>query len=489
MAKKTDNYANKARADLYKIAELVKKGKLELVQRTYLGFRRCDIEEMSEHPERYGRKILALSDFMYIHSGYYKRIIDYFANQALLRFTTDTRISDDTIDGAVLKEKFLKFTRDAHRLKLDREIHNILRRMYRHDVVFAYIVETELGNSYFYLSPFICEISGVSAGGVFTYYIDVRRLTQETLNKLPAELARDIASGNSSNYDDTTGRYYVPAEKSLCLKYNNDLPYPYPPFFSAIADILLIDEYKELAKAQSINDAYKLLTMKIPTKDGNITLDDGLITAFTDVTLNTVQNNIGVVTTPFDMKTEEFSSGSADDRDTVSDAISWAFKNAGVSEALMSGSSTGAELKLSITNDSGDIFRIYRMIEQQADLWLRLKGHRYTGFEFVYSILDLTTFNRDDQIKAELSAAQSGLPDKFRLCAAYGSSPLQALGNGKIENEIFTDFFKNFNPLATSYTQSASSDTGGRPEKDDDEISDVTERQRDNGTNETDNRI
>ena len=96
-----------------------------------------------------------------------------------------------------------------------------------------------------------------------------------------------------------------------------------------IIDIMLIDEYKDLTKAQSINDAYKLLTMKIPTKDGEITLDDGLITAFTSVVLDTVQNSIGVITTPFDTATEEFSSSNADDRDTVSDAISWAFKNVG----------------------------------------------------------------------------------------------------------------------------------------------------------------
>ena len=73
-----------------------------------------------------------------------------------------------------------------------------------------------------------------------------------------------------------------------------------------IADILLIDEYKDLAKAQSINDAYKILTMKIPTKDGEITLDDSLISTFVSVVLNTVQNNIGVITTPFDTATGVF---------------------------------------------------------------------------------------------------------------------------------------------------------------------------------------
>ena len=43
-----------------------------------LGFRRCDIIQMIQYPERNRKKILKLSDYMYLKSGYYKRLIDYF---------------------------------------------------------------------------------------------------------------------------------------------------------------------------------------------------------------------------------------------------------------------------------------------------------------------------------------------------------------------------------------------------------------------------
>ena len=326
---------------------------------------------MAEHPERHGKKILRLSDYMYLKSGYYKRLIDYFVNQAVVNYTVDTRITNPAmmeVKPDKIKKDYIKFIAQSEKFNLGNEIHNILKRLYKNDVCYAFLVENKTEISYYYIDPMLCNISSLVNGNVYEFYINKRQINQAKRKNLPIELQTLIDTSA-----DEDGRVFIPFEQSLCLKYNNDFLTPYPPFLMMIADILLIDEYKDLAKAQSINDAYKILTMKIPTKDGEITLDDSLITTFTSIVLNTVQNNIGVITTPFDTATEEFSSSNADDRDTVSDAISWAFKNVGVSEALMSGASSGSELKLSITNDSADVFRIYRMIEDWVSLQMKLR--------------------------------------------------------------------------------------------------------------------
>ena len=443
---------------------------------------------MAEHPERQGKKILRLSDYMYLKSGYYKRLIDYFVNQAFVNYTVDTSITNSAmmeVKPDKIKKDYIKFIAQSEKFNLGNEIHNILKRLYKNDVCYAFLVENKTEVSYYYLDPMICNISSLVNGNVYEFYINKRQINQAKYNDLPIELQTLI-----DTTADEKGRVYIPFEQSLCLKYNNDFLFPYPPFLMMIADILLIDEYKDLAKAQSINDAYKILTMKIPTKDGEITLDDTLISTFVSVVLNTVQNNIGVITTPFDTATEEFSSSNADDRDTVSDAISWAFKNVGVSEALMSGASSGSELKLSITNDSADIFRIYRMLEYWVSLQMKLRNHIYNNYEFVYKIMDMTVFNSDDLRSTELQMAQNGIPNKGRLCAVNGLSPSVMLGNSIVENQILGDIFDGWNPLKTSYTQSGDSgDEGGRPIEEGTEISEVTETQRDNDSNSTENRI
>lgn len=455
---------------------------------TCLGFTRKEIIAMAEHPERHGKKILRLSDYMYLKSGYYKRLIDYFVNQAVVNYTVDTRITSPTmmeVKSDKIKKDYIKFIAQSEKFNLGNEIHNILKRLYKNDVCYAFLVENKTEISYYYIDPMLCNISSLVNGNVYEFYINKRQVSPTKYKNLPTEL--QILIDTSA---DEYGRVFIPFEKSLCIKYNNDFLFPYPPFLMMIADILLIDEYKDLAKAQSINDAYKILTMKIPTKDGEITLDDSLISTFTSIVLNTVQNNIGVITTPFDTATEEFSSSNADDRDTVSDAISWAFKNVGVSEALMSGASSGSELKLSITNDSADVFRIYRMIEDWVSLQMKLRGFTYSSYEFVYKILNLTVFNRDDLRSAELQMAQNGLPNKSRLCAINGLSPAVMIGNSIVENQVLGDLFDSWQPMKTSYTQSAdSSDEGGRPTKDDSDLSASGEVTKNNDTNDPDNRI
>lgn len=455
---------------------------------------------MAEFPEKYGKRILDLSDYIYLKSGYYKRLIDYFVNQSMVNYTVDTKTLKPQMlsnNQNNLKDDYIKFSSQCEKYNLSNEIHNIIKRLYRNDVCYAFITETPYDISYYYLNPKICGISSLVNGNVYEFYINAGSISERDIDNFPIELQEIILNelkvqqkSKENIKFKQLGKIIIPWKNSLCIKYNNDILFPYPPFFMMILDILLIDEYKELAKAQSINDAYKILTMKIPTKDGEITMVDGLVAAFTDVVLNTVQNNIGVVTTPFDMKTEEFSSSNSDDRDTVSDAISWAFKNVGVSEALMSGASSGSELKLSITNDSGDIFRIYRMIENWVCLQMKLHGYIYSNYEFVYKILNMTIFNSDEVKSTELQMAQNGLPNKVRLCAANGLSPTVMLGNSVVENSVFGDIFSSWQPMKTSYTASIDdSNNVGRPTTSDGDLSKSGEITRENDTNNKDNRI
>lgn len=470
----------------------------ESFNRSYLGFSRCEIEKMSEHPEFYGKRIVTLSQYMYFKSGYYKRLIDYFVNQAKLNYTIDTKVLRPgmitTNKVKEIKKDYIGFAVQSEKFNLRSEIHNILKRLYRDDACFAYVLENDTGISYYYFDPMVCSITELVDGHIYQFSVDIGISHKfGYYETYPEEIRRLLENGER----DINGRVKIPMHKSLCIKYNNDVPYLYPPFFMMIADILLIDEYKDLAKAQSINDAYKLLTLEIPTKDGEISLGDGLISTFVGAVMDTVQNNIGVICTPFKTNTEEFSSSNADDRDTVSDAISWAFKNVGVSEALMSGASSGSELKLSITNDSGDIFRIYRMIEDWVKLQMGLRGYLNTNYEFIYRILDMTTFNSDEYVTNQLKLAQNGLPNKQELVASNGISPSVMIGNSVMENEILGEMFEKWTPLSTSYTQSSSkSSTGsstettiGRPKSEDGDLSAAGEISRENDTNDPNNRI
>ncbi len=50
---------------------------------------------MTQYPEQYGSQIIRLSRYMYLKSGYYKRLIDYFANMAIINWTVDLTLKTD----------------------------------------------------------------------------------------------------------------------------------------------------------------------------------------------------------------------------------------------------------------------------------------------------------------------------------------------------------------------------------------------------------
>lgn len=454
-----------------------------------LGFTRKQILNMCQYPERYGKQIIKLMNYMYQKSGYVRRIIDYFSNMAKANYYVDTEFLNPSaftqIKSDVLKKNYMKFCAQTSKFDMSNNINTIINQMYLHDIVYAYVVETDTDISYYFLDPQYCELGGLVNGNVYQFAINRSLLSNSYFESLPNGLQQLIETSCHTSLNNMVD---VPYENSFCIKYHNNFLHLFPPFFPMIADVLLIDEYKDLSKTKAINDAYKLLVLKIPTKDGKLTMDDPIISPFIQTALQVVQENIGVLPYPDSVDSVEFSSTNSDDRDKVSDAINWTFAETGVSESLMSGATSGSELKLSITNDSGDIFRIYRMIENWISLQMKLRGFIYKSYRFVYHLLDITIFNQQDVVDSELKLAQASIPNKQRVCAAIGMNPSAMLGNITMEQVVFRDVFDLMQPLRSSYTISGSEEAG-RPESDIEDLSASGEASKENNTNDPDNRI
>lgn len=453
------------------------------------GFSRNQILNMCQYPERYGYHILKLMDYMYQKSGYMRRLIDYFSNMPKLNFYIDKEVTDYSffkVSENVYKKNYIKYASQASKFNLSNNIHDITKRMYLNDVCYAFVIETDLDISYFFLDPRYCEIRKLVNGNVYEFSINRSLLSNSYYETLPLELQRLLEESKNISLNNLVD---IPYKNGFCVKYNNNFLHLFPPFFPMIADILLIDEYKDLAKSKAVNDAYKLLVLKIPTKDGELTMDENQMYPYIDTALKVVQENIGVLPYPDNVESVEFSSSNSDDRDKVADATSQMYANQGVSEALMSGASSGSELKLSITNDSADIFRIYRMLENWVNLQMKLRKYIYLSYQFTYKILDITIFNESEVIDQELKLAQASVPNKEKLCAACGISSPAVIGNILHEGKMFKDIFDLLTPLQSSYTTSGNqSSDGGRPTKDDDDLSASGETTRENDTNSPDNR-
>ena len=97
------------------------------------GFTRRQILSMVEYPERYGNQIVRLSQFMYLKSGYYKRLIDYFVNMAVINWTVDMSTKQSnayTASPKTIRQNYFKYVAQVNKFKIDNRITSIMRKLF-----------------------------------------------------------------------------------------------------------------------------------------------------------------------------------------------------------------------------------------------------------------------------------------------------------------------------------------------------------------------
>lgn len=191
-------------------------------------------------------------------------------------------------------------------------------------------------------------------------------------------------------------------------------------------------------------------------------------------------DNVGVGTTPCDVEVVSFDkSTSTADTDELGKAMNNLFSNAGINRLIISSgdSSNSNGLKMSIANDLGKISVWVRRIES----WMNYFIKKNISENFALQIFDLTRYNHDDFVAEKKESATLG-GSKMDYMISLGDDPLIAINKLRFEIDVLKieDYLK---PLQTSYTQS-SSDEGGRPEKDEGDLSPEGVSTRDSGKNE-----
>lgn len=455
------------------------------------GFTRNQIVSMTQYPERYPNHIIRLSRYMYLKSGYYKRLIDYFANSAILNWTIDTEIKQDKMfitNPKTFRKNYINYTAQVNKFKLDNRVTDIFKRLFIDDACFGFVTENDIDASIFLLEPDFCKIEKLTNGSIYQFSVNRSLIDVNVFKTLPEELQILIEQSKEVSLDN---RVMIPYENSFCIKYNDDFTYLYPCFFSLISEILNIDDIKDLSKAKSEADAYKLIYFKIPTnEEGQISMGDELISKFVEMAAAILPERFGIVPSPMPLELIESKSTISDDKNKVEQAVENFYGEAGVSKALISSASSGSELKLSMKVDSSDIYRIYRQIESWVDLQMKLRGYIYNDYQFVYRILPTTVFDVDDYVDRQLKLAQASLPVKGELLAATGVNTAKMLGNSFTEQMFKEDIFDKWEVLKTSYTQTGEDGSeGGAPMKDETDIAESTDTQRQNDSNKTENRI
>lgn len=167
---------------------------------------------------------------------------------------------------------------------------------------------------------------------------------------------------------------------------------------------------------------------------------------------------------------------------TVAEAEEALFSAAGVSSLLFNNEKASANaLALSIKADQSITYGIVKSIEDAVN---RLLQAQPFGKNFKVTFLDVSPFNRKEVGDQYLKAASYGMPTVSLYCASQGLGQAELDSMNLLENEVL-EIKKLFIPLSSSNTQSGkavssdgATDEGGAPQKDIGEMSDSTEKNR-----------
>lgn len=440
------------------------------------------VVEALQNPQKNEKTLRNLSNFLYILSPHYRRLCNYHAEIP----TLDWYIEPYKLDISKVNVKQFKKAYNETLFKLDNmnikhEMLKCLQVAFREGVFYGYEYSTD--DSYFIqkLDPDYCKISGIE-DGVFTFKFNFQYFERDEsiLDNYATEFRTMYNKYKNSRKSRKAGKtedlqwQELNSERSICIKTDETILFPFPPFVGVLQDVYDIQDYKALKKANNEMQNYAIISGTIPINDKSDTANDfkvDLKTAieFGNKIIQELPDQVGFMLSVYDdVKLFKLS----DDKvgtDKVEEAIKNFWSAAGISKNLFADNSdTDSALKASIVSDEMSVFTMLRQIERWINRKLKFNNKKY---KFKINILDVTRFNRKEKIADELKAGQYGLPNKTKLFVTMGASQSSMESMEFLENTVL-ELYDKWIPLQSSHTNSnANSPTGGdakRPSVDED---------------------
>lgn len=453
-----------------------------------------------------------VAELLWIRSSHFKRIVQYFADMATFSYAVipkgDLRVTGNNPDA--IRQEYFEIAKIGKSMNMKHEYRKVLVEAFKVDVFYGYVHYTE-DDFYIQMIPrSLCKISSIE-DGCFNYSINMA-LMQENIDYYKYVMPEEVISlyndwvsrqgSSSSNRNSGTnsrgssgaekvvkeeespeGDYVeIPSKNTICIKIDeNNFDRYVPPFAGVFDSIFDIDGYKATRKNKTQIDNYMLIFQKIPMRAESEENNDFLID-YDDATLfhsdleETVPENVGVITSPMDIEPIEFDKDSLD-IDNVAKAERDFWSSSGVSRHLFSSDSgTSQGVSASIKTDEQIVFAVLRQLQRWTNRFLK---YQHGESNFSIDILEITYFNKNDMFKEFLEAGQASVPSKTLIASALGIEPIQTMSLAYLENEVL-DINNEWTPLQSSHTMSGSdTDSAGRPQADEDTISEETERKRD----------
>jgi hypothetical protein len=431
------------------------------------------------------QRLREISQLLWAKSPQYQRLIKYFAGMATFAHIIAPIKELKKANRNKALNQYVEIGELLKLMNLRHEMTKVLNVVFREDIFYGYIHRDKKS---FYIQQMpseICKTSSVE-DGVLNYSVDMTYFekNEKTLGGWAREIQFKYREWKALKDKNPRISQWVEldAQNTICIKMNEDIVEVFPPFAGTFDSIFDIEAFKELRKNKEELGNYMVLTQKLPMRDDSDSVNDFLIDKdfmmfFHNQAADVVPENVGVITSPMEIKQVKFENDRAD-RDGVGKATRDFWEGSGASQLLFSSdNNSSAGLNMSIKSDEEIVFSVLTQIERWLNRYLKSE---HKDLMFNVSILPVTRFNQDTIYKMYLESATFGVPVKSHLSATVGLDPIEVMNMSFLENDLLK-MHEEWIPLQSSHTMGDEVLAGqdGRPKKPDKDVADETSRGKD----------
>lgn len=453
-------------------------------------YKQSEVREIIENfkLERNQIKLREISQILFAKSSQYQRLLRYFSDMALFSYIIKPVKNIRKLNKNKVMKQYEEIGELVSMMSLRHEMQKVLRTAFSEDIFYGYL---HIDKKSFYIQKVDASIAKITSveDGVYNYSIDMSFFEKDETklaswaNEVQMKY-REWKSMKSKN--PKIGSFVeLDARNTICIKINEEFLEAFPPFAGTFDSIFDIEGFKQLRKDKEELGNYMLLGMELPMRtdsenNNDFMIDLKMMNYFHNMAVETVPENVGVVTSPMKMTPIKFQEDRAD-KDGVGKATRDFWNDTGTSQLIFSSdSSTSQGLLMSIKSDEQVVFGVLTQIERWLNRFLKFK---FSDLIFNVNILHVTEYNRQETYKMLIESGSYGVPVKNRLSAVVGLDPIETMNMSYLENELLK-FQDEWIPLMNSHVMSDDAlaekkGEDGRPKKDPSKVSDETARGQD----------
>lgn len=489
---------NKGKVDLYAKAEEGIKRLRDVTKQYSRSIPTINKEDLKQYFKNIGgneKNLRSVARYLYYRTNILFRLVNWYAGMWDLNCRKVVPPYDIVKGGD--KNKMLKSYGDTldvlDRMNIQQNMTEIFINVYREDVCYALTFLDDTGMFFYILDPDDCVINGRYSTGDFGFAIDMSKW-RSTQRQTIIEFLGSPLKEMYAEYERTGIRYIdVPDEYAACFKFRTDIwDTIVPPFLPLFLQIAALEDLVDIQAEADALSIYKLIYLPMKVLSGSKDSDNFEVTP--DISLQyfdrmldggAIPEGVGAAIIPGDeLKYIDFSKSVDSDTNSVEKATNQVLQTSG-GGAVINASNISSTAAFNAWLRAESEFATSTLLPQINGFINRMLRLRVSD-PCKVDCFEVTVYTKNELAENLLKSCQYSYANRIAYNTCLGISEKETLAELFFENEVLDlPSIMKF-PLSSSFTQSVgetddgyTSEVGqGRPQKDDDELSESGDRMR-----------